>query len=601
MKRSPLRVTHWIPFVLTTVVLPAAVGRGGGLPLPPRIVGASGGRAVAEQVKELGLPDRERVVVEQVLAGNVPEFWRHFVRVRLAKTMGEHQRVVDLEVAPDYVSVGSDADFVQFPLSPTSAQRIADALDCALPTPRMVDAIYAAAAVKLAPEPMPPGPLMTTVAVFVQHADVVRSQREPRLVTAPLGALIAGHKKDVVITARLEGREGKVAIYGWHRTNGAPIQPLFTGHAATWVDYSHGVRLVRRDLLLDGKPARLESVLADPELCVLLSDEASPAVSRYEPARTIPQDLPSPSAADGRATTNAFSERLITLAFEPAVRVMLVEPQQMDERLPVRLVLYALPNGNTIEQTMGKQTKAGDDWHFDIQHIAAQARWLRETDRGVNWVLAYLECAGKAWPAWRRKHDSEDKLIPRMVDALTARYAAAFLRLVLSGHSGGGSFTFGYLNGVNRVPDSVERIAFLDSNYAYDESKEHAQKLADWLKASRQHHLSVLAYHDSVALLDGKTFVTANGGTWGRSHAMQRDLAVRFAFETQHGQGFERYRALEGRVLFLLKENPERAILHTRQVEWNGFIHAMLSGTDREEKGYRYFGQRVYERFIAVE
>ncbi|MCK7541677.1 MAG: hypothetical protein MZV63_67720 [Marinilabiliales bacterium] len=43
----------------------------------------------------------------------------------------------------------------------------------------------------------------------------------------------------------------------------------------------------------------------------------------------------------------------------------------------VLLILYALPNGNTIEQTFGKKLHAGDDWHFDIQHIGAQTRFLR--------------------------------------------------------------------------------------------------------------------------------------------------------------------------------------------------------------------------------
>jgi len=35
------------------------------------------------------------------------------------------------------------------------------------------------------------------------------------------------------------------------------------------------------------------------------------------------------------------------------------------------IILYALPNGNTTEHTMGKKKVEGDDWHFDIQHIKA--------------------------------------------------------------------------------------------------------------------------------------------------------------------------------------------------------------------------------------
>jgi len=109
----------------------------------------------------------------------------------------------------------------------------------------------------------------------------------------------------------------------------------------------------------------------------------------------------------------------------------------------------------------------------------------------------------------------------------------------------------------------------------------------------------VLAYHDSITLLNGKSFVSEEGGTWGRSHAMQRDLAAAFPFTTGHGDGFQRFVALESRVQFLLRENPAREVLHSRLVEWNGFIHAMLTGTTREEKDYHYCGPRAYSAFIS--
>ncbi len=37
-----------------------------------------------------------------------------------------------------------------------------------------------------------------------------------------------------------------LAIYGWHRENGVAIQPLTIVHKDTYVDYSHGIRLVSR-------------------------------------------------------------------------------------------------------------------------------------------------------------------------------------------------------------------------------------------------------------------------------------------------------------------------------------------------------------------
>ena len=151
---------------------------------------------------------------------------------------------------------------------------------------------------------------------------------------------------------------------------------------------------------------------------------------------------------------------------------------------------------------------------------------------------------------------------------------------------------------IEGVPDAVERIAFLDSTYAYDPARGHADKLARWLKPSDRHYLTVLAYDYANALLDGKPFVSSTGGTWYRSHVMQTNLAAHIAFTRADADGFQNSFALERRVQFLLKENPDRKVLHTVQVERNGFIHAMLAGTPLEGRGYEYFGPRAYDAWI---
>jgi hypothetical protein len=124
---------------------------------------------------------------------------------------------------------------------------------------------------------------MTTVPVFLKHNEMVRVQRKDR--GKPLGALVVGHKKDVVIVNVVFAKEGKVAIYGWHKPDAKPIQPLYTGHTANWVDYSHGIRLVLRRMTVDGKEKTIEEVLADPELAPLLSNEGMMRSSRYEIAK----------------------------------------------------------------------------------------------------------------------------------------------------------------------------------------------------------------------------------------------------------------------------------------------------------------------------
>ena len=109
---------------------------------------------------------------------------------------------------PDYLSVGSDRDFVRVPLTPMTAQAAADAFDCMFPTKKMVDDIYKQAEVKLEPKPLTQ--TRESVETFIQHTPSLRSafsDKKP-------GVLVAGIKKDVVITDRLQEKPDRVAIYG---------------------------------------------------------------------------------------------------------------------------------------------------------------------------------------------------------------------------------------------------------------------------------------------------------------------------------------------------------------------------------------------------
>jgi len=251
------------------------------LPLPPRDAKAPAGGAFARQIAALDLAQRDQAIAAEFLAGNTPAFFRKFCPVTVTNVAVGTTNVATFFAAPDYLAIGSDEDYFLAPVAPDTAQRIADQLDCLLPTSKMVDAIYAAAEVKLAPAPIPPSAAMTTVAVFAQHNQTVRNQRMALAAAHPLGTLVAGDLKDVVISARLAGVTNKVAIYGWHQTNGIPIQPLYLGHASSWVDYSQGTRLVSQSMLVNGEKKSVAAVLADPRLCGLISDEGVILNARY--------------------------------------------------------------------------------------------------------------------------------------------------------------------------------------------------------------------------------------------------------------------------------------------------------------------------------
>lgn len=262
------------------------------------------------------------------------------------------------------------------------------------------------------------------------------------------------------------------------------------------------------------------------------------------------------------------------------------------------LVFYALPNGNSIEWTMGKSMAPGDDWHFDIQHIAAQTRYIRATLKDQYLVVAYMANELKSWPAWKRQQADGPGEIKRLVDSIAGIFRSFRTELVLNSHSGGGSFLFGYLDAVPTIPAEIGRIAFIDSDYGYEDSL-HTHKLSQWLSASRKHHLNVLAYNDSVVIYNGKPLVSPTGGTWYRSQLMQKKLASSFRFNKTSDSSFITYRSLSNRVDIRLKTNIEGKIYHTEQVARNGFIHTLLSGTRYERTaGYRYWGERAYGEFI---
>jgi hypothetical protein len=62
-------------------------------------------------------------------------------------------------------------------------------------------------------------------------------------------------------------------------------------HWNRYVDYSHGARLVRNSIELDGKLYSIDELLADPDRCGLVSDEGPMRPPRY------PTNEDRPSAA----------------------------------------------------------------------------------------------------------------------------------------------------------------------------------------------------------------------------------------------------------------------------------------------------------------
>jgi hypothetical protein len=238
------------------------------LAIPARTANAPGGTAFYKTIIPLSREEREAVAYREIISGNVPGFLKNFSAIKISITDTDGT-IIDAEcyVAPDYLSVGNDADFARIPLTPMTAQKIADSFHCFLPTRKLVNDIYQQASVK--PEPVPLFIHRDSALIFWHHHLIIEGQRKGRK------GLIAGIKKDVVISGKIsrDPKPNRVAIYGWHKPDGLPIQPLYTGHVDWYVDYSHGIRLVYRKIKVKGKWMDYKEVLQHPVYKALLCDE----------------------------------------------------------------------------------------------------------------------------------------------------------------------------------------------------------------------------------------------------------------------------------------------------------------------------------------
>jgi hypothetical protein len=178
-------------------------------------------------------------------------------------------------VTSDYFAVGDPSDYLRLPLTPLTAQRIADTKGFLLSTPKMVTDTWKASSITLTPHPMVPnkGPNLSQ---YAEHSQIIDSQLPPN---AGLTDLISGHKKDVVLSNLI--RPGKVVIFGWYQTNGTPIQPRTNVHGDFYADYSHGIRFVAPTMIVDGVQRNTADVLKDPVLSSLISDEGPLKIIRY--------------------------------------------------------------------------------------------------------------------------------------------------------------------------------------------------------------------------------------------------------------------------------------------------------------------------------
>ena len=230
---------------------------------------------------KLGFWKLEDAIAEAVLEGNIPQELRSFRKIVFRTPVVDSVEIlrkphkVEIWVLPDYISIGTSNDFVRMPMGPLAAQRIADSLNCILPTTFLVDRIAEVAQGHLNIFPFRPlGSRNSQPIVYQDSNNAINALYDAK--GYKFGQFISGLKKDVVLTYKiltLPGNENRVAIYGWHLPDGKAKQPLHIKHGNFYADYSHGIRMIYRTIKVDGKEYDAREVLESPQLYRLLSNE----------------------------------------------------------------------------------------------------------------------------------------------------------------------------------------------------------------------------------------------------------------------------------------------------------------------------------------
>ena len=241
---------------------------------------------------------RHRLVLEQVALGNMPDTWDDWVTVTVK---GRRGTVVDFEVSPHGLRIGTNADWVEVPLDGPHSAAAAEILGYQLCTAWMVEQIYNQArkhggmvhyfaAAEIADSlrlldwkhDAPDGEMMKSPEFFQQRSTLLQDWLNEHAIEPD--TLISGYFKTVVPPIDGLTRNGGLEMVGGHTEQGRKIQSLSGGfHPRSFFDYSHNIRLAKDSIRVQGRAMALREFWSSVKYAVefgfrrtILPDRAYP-------------------------------------------------------------------------------------------------------------------------------------------------------------------------------------------------------------------------------------------------------------------------------------------------------------------------------------
>ena len=235
--------------------------------------------AILSQIQGKTGSQRESVISTLLDQGALPAFFWNFKPVEVIS--GDNH--LTYYVSPDYLCLGTDDDWMHMPMWPTTAKVWMQKNGLVLPTKTMVNQIEAQEKFK-GISPLTYGSMYSesdkkynrdSSQCFWDHSKGVQRRTKEKVPQFTLGDLVSGQKKDVVLTDYLSNPANKdhVAIYGWFNKDGTVIQGMnAVDHSVRYVDYSHGLRMIRSQCMLNGATTSIQTVWNSPLFSKMVHD-----------------------------------------------------------------------------------------------------------------------------------------------------------------------------------------------------------------------------------------------------------------------------------------------------------------------------------------
>lgn len=197
--------------------------------------------------------EREKAICETITKSDLPEFQNVHTKMKDANGV-EHD--VQFSITKDCLSVGGK----RMPMTPETAQRIAKRFDLMLPTKEIIDRVLEDPGFnKVVMPALPPGPQMASEEYYQKHNDMVQEAIKSANFDPKKGVI--GPKKIIIIDERLNDNPDKLAFHGGLKPDGTLWQNADLAHNPQYVDYSHGVMLLERKWVIDGKEMDVMDVI----------------------------------------------------------------------------------------------------------------------------------------------------------------------------------------------------------------------------------------------------------------------------------------------------------------------------------------------------